>query len=392
MPQTSLPKIAPQRPLKIAIEAQRIFRHNKHGMDFVAIELIRALQKLDTVNHYRVYVAPGGDRVLGETTNFEIITLPSKFYPHWEQWQLARAVRKWGADVLHCTSNTAPLRLRARLVLTLHDVIFMKPSDGKSPSLYQRMGRVYRRWVVPKVISRMTKGAFSGTSEGVHRIITVSNYEKNEILSTFSLDRDMVEVIYNSPAAHFRPRKLSQSIQQKYHLPPRFILTLGNTDPKKNTARTLEAYAFYRSLVRDPLPLVVVDVSAEVMQKMLPEGFWAEIKDYVWAVGYVSNCDLPQLYSAASLFLYLSLQESFGLPPLEAMACEVAVIASSATALPEVLGDAALLVDPLDTEAIARAMIEIEFGEYVARGKERVGRFSWERSAERLLRVYEGRE
>ncbi len=346
-------------------------------MDFVAIELIRALQKLDTVNHYRVYVAPGEDRVIQQTENFQIITLPCKFYPHWEQWHLARAVRRWGADLLHCTSNTAPLRCGARLILTLHDVIFMKPSKTKSSSVYQRMGRIYRRMIVPRVV------------RGAQRIITVSHYEKCEILSCFPLRDDVVRVIYNSPSSHFVPSPMGHDVQIKYHLPQRYILTLGNTDPKKNTALTLEAYALYRRLATDLPPLVVVDVSGAQMQRMVGESVWDEIKEHVYAVGYVSNYDLPQLYSGASLFLYLSLRESFGIPPLEAMACAVAVIASRSSAIPEVLGDAALLVDPEDVEAIARAMVEIDVREFIARGRRRVLEFSWTRSAEALLRVYE---
>ena len=138
--------------MRIAIEAQRIFRRNKHGMDFVILEIIRCLQKLDHVNEYWVFVAPGEDVCLEQTPNFHIEVLGSGFYPLWEQVLLPAAVRRVKADVLHCTSNTAPLFPGVPLVVTLHDVICLEKENGSSKSLYQKMGRIYSRFVVPKVM------------------------------------------------------------------------------------------------------------------------------------------------------------------------------------------------------------------------------------------------
>ena len=129
--------------MRIAIEAQRIFRRNKHGMDFVILEIIRCLQKTDHRNEYWIFVAPGEDVCLQETANFHIEVLGSGFYPLWEQVLLPRAVRRVKADVLHCTSNTAPLFPGAPLMVTLHDVICLEKENGASSSMYQRMGRIY---------------------------------------------------------------------------------------------------------------------------------------------------------------------------------------------------------------------------------------------------------
>ena len=110
--------------MKIAIEAQRIFRTNKHGMDFVALESIRELQKLDHENEYFIFVTPGEDRCLEESENVHIIELKCPTYPLWEQVALPRAVKKIRPDLLHCTSNTAPLQCPVPLILTLHDIIY----------------------------------------------------------------------------------------------------------------------------------------------------------------------------------------------------------------------------------------------------------------------------
>ena len=112
--------------MKIAIEAQRIFRTNKHGMDFVALETIRELQKLDHIHEYYILVAPGEDHCLEESANFHIIEIKCPTYPLWEQVALPLAIRKIKPDIVHCTSNTAPLFCPAPLILTLHDIIFLE--------------------------------------------------------------------------------------------------------------------------------------------------------------------------------------------------------------------------------------------------------------------------
>lgn len=158
--------------MKIAIEAQRIFRVNKHGMDFVALEVIRELQKIDRENEYFILVNAGEDRCLEESENMHIVTVNAPLYPLWEQVCLPEAVRRIGPDILHCTGNTAPLRCDVPLVLTLHDIIFLEKRSGSSPSWYQNMGWYYRRFVVPRVLPKC------------RRIITVSNYERERIRCT----------------------------------------------------------------------------------------------------------------------------------------------------------------------------------------------------------------
>lgn len=132
--------------MKIAIEAQRIFRTNKHGMDFVALELIRALQKIDFVNEYYIFVAFGEDKCLQSKDNFQVVELPSSSYLIWEQILFPRALKKLQPDVVHCTSNTAPLFCPFPLIVTLHDIIFLEKKLGENASFYQKLGRIYRRF------------------------------------------------------------------------------------------------------------------------------------------------------------------------------------------------------------------------------------------------------
>lgn len=371
--------------MKIAIEAQRIFRKNKHGMDFVALESIRHLQEIDKYNEYRIYVAPGEDRCLSETENFKVIELDTPTYPLWEQFALPRAVDDWGADLLHCTSNTAPLRLKTKLIITLHDVIFMEGQSSGSMSVYQKLGRVYRRYVVPRVV------------EKCDRIVTVSNYEKSQIINQLRVDQEKIEVIYNGFNNHFAPTVLSCEMKERYNLPDRYILFLGNTDPKKNAKRLFETYSIYLKMCDDrqiePASLVVGDLSRDVVKSMVSRDVFNAIEGHLVTCGYICNGDLPQIYSGAEVFLYPSLRESFGIPLLESMACGVAVVSSNGSAIPEIVSESALLVDPKDGNAIAKALLEVTTdnslkNRLIECGFENVKRFSWTKTAHQLLDLY----
>lgn len=230
--------------MKIAIEAQRIFRPDKHGMDFVALETIRELQKRNDGNEYYIIVAPGKDHCLEESANLSIVEVACPTYPLWEQIALPLAVKRLGADLLHCTSNTAPLCCPVPLVLTLHDIIYLEPRQQRSPSLYQEMGRHYRRLTVPRILKKCRK------------IITVSHFERNRIREALNIPADRITTIYNGYNRHFRPMDdIDMQTVNRYIPQKDFLFFLGNTDPKKNTARVLKAYSLYleKSSVRRPL-------------------------------------------------------------------------------------------------------------------------------------------
>lgn len=163
--------------MKIAIEAQRIFRKEKHGMDYVALETIRELQKIDQQNEYFILVSPGDDVCLQESANMHIVTVNWPSYPLWEQIGLPLALKKIKPDLLHCTSNTAPVYGNIPLMLTLHDIIFLEKKQGKNQSMYQRLGRFYRKIIVPQILTKCK------------RIITVSHFECNRISHFLHIDK-----------------------------------------------------------------------------------------------------------------------------------------------------------------------------------------------------------
>lgn len=288
--------------MKIAIEAQRIFRSNKHGMDFVALETIRRLQQLDPENEYYILVSPGEDRCLSESANFHIVEISCPTYPLWEQVALPRAVRKIRPDLLHCTSNTAPVRCSAPLVLTLHDIIFLEKRAAQNRSMYQNLGWHYRRLVVPRILPHCRK------------VITVSRFEQQRIQQALQLPEGVLTTIHNGVSPHFRPVADPGAVTRKYLPEDRFLFFLGNTDPKKNTPRTLRGYARYRELSQHPLPLLVADLKPEAADALLREHGIEGIRPALRLPGYIPNTDLPAIYSGAETFLYTSLRESFGIP------------------------------------------------------------------------------
>ena len=367
--------------MKIAIEAQRIFRPNKHGMDFVALETIRELQKIDHENEYFIFVSPGPDHCLNDSDNMHIVELRCPSYPLWEQVALPRAVARVRPDLLHCTSNTAPVKCPVPLVLTLHDIIFLEKRQSSSRSLYQEMGWHYRRLVVPRILSECRK------------IITVSNFECNRIREALNLPKDRLTAVYNGYSPHFRQMPPAPEIVHKYVPSDDYLFFLGNTDPKKNTPRVLKAYGLYLRQSKHKRPLLIADLKEEAIDGILSAEGIKEVKPYLSFPGYIPNADLAALYNGALAFLYPSLRESFGIPMLESMACGTPVIAGNTSAMPEIAGEGALLADPLDENDIARKILLLEeddtfYQQQVDYGLERVKLFSWRKSAEALLKIY----
>ena len=368
--------------MRIGIEAQRVFRRNKHGMDYVVLQEIKELQKIDHKNEYFVFVAPGVDRCLKDTENVHIIVIGESFYPVWEQITLPREAKKYNLDILHCTSNTAPIFCNIPLVLTLHDIIFLEPRDKNNKSLYQNMGWLYRREVVPRILKKCL------------RIITVSNFEKQNIIQKLGIPEKRMAMIYNGFNEWFKPLRDVADVYKSYIEKPGYFFFLGNTDPKKNTERTLIAYSKYLEQSTIKRKLLMADLDRAYLDSIIERNHIENIREQIVMPGYIVNSDLPFIYNSAFAFLYTSLRESFGIPLLEAMACGTPVITSNTSSMPEIGGNEAILINPESPEEITEKMLRLENDEaYYNTQKEiglkRASMFSWRKTAEQLLSLYE---
>jgi len=260
----------------------------------------------------------------------------------------------------------------------------MQKIDFTKGTLYQRFGNLYRRWIVPHIIYKCKK------------IITVSGFEKKEIDSYFSLPSGRVEVIYNSFDHQFKTITDADQLQfyrKKHNLPDRFVLYLGNTHPNKNIYNVLKAISLLHQEIKEKIPLVIPDIDEAFLNKALREIRQPTLRDQICLTGYIANRELKYIYNLASVFLYPSFYESFGIPILESMACGTPVITSGSAAMPEIAKDAAIIIDPKEPISIKNAITMLlsnptQYSQYRDRGIKRASNFDWNVTANKVLTTY----
>lgn len=373
--------------MKIGIEARKLYSHDKHGMDVVALELVRHIPVLDSENEYIVFTQPGYDRVtLPQVPNLHVVVLPLVPVSLWEQVILPLAVARHGCDMLHCTGNTAPVFTNVPMILTLHDILYLENNRAirNASTIFQKIRNSYCRYVVPKVVRK------------TDMIITVSKYQERVIKMHLNIVGERIKTIYNGVSDHFHlscDSHKAQEIKEKYQLPSKFILFLGSNDPKKNSARVILAYKQFLEITNLKTPLVIADISENKLTKLLAAAKAEHIRPHIISTGYVPNADISVFYTLASVFLYPSMKESFGIPILEAMASGTPVITSNTSAMPEIAENAAFIVDPFDSLSIAKAMGQILEHDIlrdnlIKKGLLQAQKFSFRRMAEEVLLVY----
>lgn len=370
--------------MTIGIEVQRLFRAKKHGMEIVALEIIRQLQEVDHKNKYILFAKKDIDiNCISSHDNFFIDTVSSTPFPVWEQWNLLSAIKKGNPDILHCTANTAPLFCKTPMIITIHDIIYLE-SVSFSGSSYQNFGNLYRRFIVPKVAKKAAM------------ILTVSEYEKAVIMQRLNIPEHKIRVVYNGVNQQFKPitnTVILNEFSKKYNLPPKFLLHFANTAPKKNTIGVLSAYKQYVEGAVEPLLLVLTDCTLHFITDLLKKIDAPSLINNIKILDYVPYASIPCLYNLATVFLYPSHRESFGLPLIEAMACGVPVITANTSALPEIAGGAACLIDPLKPNEICNEIIHLLTNEGFYKEKQEKGfinarRFDWKNAANKILAIY----
>ncbi len=297
----------------------------------------------------------------------------------WEQVIQPRALRASQAHLLHALAFAGPRQISIPWIVTIYDLSFMK-----FPASFNSLNRVYLNYAVRDSLRRSD------------RAIAISESTKRDLVSQFRVRPAKVQVIYCGVDLSFMPASDPSSAAQlraRYSLSEKFILYVGTIEPRKNIVRLLRAFARAKRDAGLPHRLVLVGARGwkyeEVDRVIEEEGIAREVV----FTGYVPQEELASCYRAADLFVYPSLYEGFGLPPLEAMACGTPVVTSNTSSLPEVVGDAALLVDPEDEQALAgaivRALTDHSLRERMtARGVAQAARFSWARAARETTALY----
>ncbi len=355
--------------MKIGIDVHSAHQH-KTGIGVYTHNLVRELRKLDDHNRYLFYgqERPKNLRTIERMVR-ENTTLPLRSY-------LDRL------DVLHVPGYGAPLVSCGTLVVTVHDLIGMI-----YPENLGLVSRFYWGTWLPLVVSRADK------------IIADSFNTKRDLVRLLSVSEEKIRVVHLAADPKFCPVRDTLALHQvkkRFNLHHPFVLYVGTVEPRKNLTRVMEAWARLRRTLKAPHQLVITGFQAWA---------YAQVRDLIGRLGisrdvvftgYVRDEELPLLYNASDLFVFPSLYEGFGMPVLEAMACGVPVLTAGTSSIPEVAGDAAVMIDPADVDAMAGAMREIlEDGARRQRlaqaGLAQAARFSWEKTARETLEIYEGK-
>jgi glycosyltransferase involved in cell wall biosynthesis len=354
------------------------------GIGRYMVQLARALARLPADLTVVLLTTTTNDRY-GLSAEFETYVLPlCRLAPALLTLgnpAVAYAVKRYGLDIIHDPNGIAPFlapRLGAKRIVTIHDAFAYV-----HPEMHNRFDNWRYRWHLPYAAGR------------ADAVITNSQHSQSDLVLHLGLPADHVHVTPLGVDCSFTPVSDGPgraAVLAGYGIKPPYLLYVGSINGRKNVARLFEAYARVRA--RHPEVTLVVGGKRQWQTAEIDATFRRlDLGDNIHFTGYLDDADLPALYSAAAAFVFPSLYEGFGLPPLEAMACGTPVVTSNVSSLPEVTGEAALLVDPLDVAGLAAAIGRVIDDPALAatlraRGLARAQQFTWERAARETLAIY----
>ncbi len=354
----------------------------KAGIGRYVRELFRHVGEIDQENFY-ILVVPRDSALHPLPSNFRYVRLPlteRMVYIFWQRLKVPIPAEAFTGplNLFHSPDFVLPPLAFTPSILTIHDLSFLRLPECFTANLLNYLSRA-----VPRSVRR------------ADFILADSGNTLKDLVELMGVPSEKVEVLYAGVGENFKPSD-GEKARVRYGLPQRFILSLGTLEPRKNFPRLIQAFALLKENLkpRNDLKLVIAGRKGWLYDDIFKAVEECGLRGEVVFPGYVEEEDLPSLYSAAELFVYPSLYEGFGLPPLEAMACGVPVAASEAPPLPEILGDAALFFPPRDVEAMASAMEKaLQDGELRRKLREkgfaRSSLFSWDKSARKLLEIYQ---
>jgi glycosyltransferase involved in cell wall biosynthesis len=343
--------------------------------------LVRALLAADRTSQYLLYAIHPEHPFYAEVHSHPNVGV-RRLWPRYGVLRvplaLALASYRDRLDVLH-VQYVGPPWHRGALVVTIHDLAFLRVPDSFAPLL---------RWRLRRQVPANARRAAG--------IITVSEYSKRDIAHTLGIAAERIAVVHDAPDPHFAPvhdEHVMSTLRQRLGIAQRYVLCVGRLNPRKNLLGVLQAFERVRAQLSEPIQLVIAgprDYRSDHLDAAIAQ---SPCRQDVIRTGYVADGELPALFSAAAVFVYPSFFEGFGLPPIEAMACGTPVVTSGVTSLPEVVGDAAVIVDPRRPDDIAAALLrvltdaDLRAG-LIRKGTARAAHFSWHAAAQQTLGVY----
>jgi glycosyltransferase involved in cell wall biosynthesis len=385
-------------PLRIALDTRRVA---DFGIGTYIRNLVRALARVDDRNQYKLITTGQAVPEFADLPpNFETAVFPGSNKSGPAQSGLAQMryglfLRKLEADLFHIPLNSVPLLMPKPYLVTIHDMSTLLFSSQLG--YHNRLRHFYLR-----------RGLLRAD-----RVMAVSMATCRDVEAVLGIPASRMRVVYNAPDPTFHAPSASsdplndpldyapeiQRVLDRYRIHYPFLLYVGRTNPQKNIPRLVEAFAVLRGELQDhplyqDLRLLIIGDEISRYPALRHAVIHSRVEDTVRFLGFVPIDTLRAFYQAASAFVFPSLYEGFGLPPLEAMACGTPVVCSSVSSLPEVVGDAAEIINPENVFDIARGMREVLLdrtrrAQLVQRGFQQARRFSWERTAQQVLDAYE---
>ena len=364
--------------MRVAIDARKL---HDFGIGTYTQNLLRHLARIDGETEYVLLCHArdlGAGRQLGP--NFRTVLEPSANYSIREQIHVPWVLRRERPDVFHSPHYVLPPAVRCRSVVTIHDCIHL----------------MFPQYLPNRAAYAYAKASMWSAARQSSRILTVSEASKRDLLRFFDVPPDKIVVVYNAIDDQFSatPAEDVARVRERYQLDHEFVLYVGNVKPHKNLVRLIEAFDKLRGRGFDDLKLLIIGDEISKLPALRRAVHQYKLHKHVRFLGFLPADTLAVLYRLAKVFVFPSLYEGFGLPPLEAMACGTPVVTSNVSSLPEVVGDAAMLIDPYDVESIADGISRVLSDPALAselrgRGILRAREFSWERSVARTRALYQ---
>ncbi len=370
---------------KIAIDYTPAYEQGG-GIGRYVRELVAALSLQDTETAYRLFVAGASLNQLPAPIGSNFAWCPTRITPKWfaRIWQRAHLplpveTFTGSVNLYHATDFVLPpTRAKTRTLLTVHDLSFVRVPEAASPNL-----KTYLDVVVPRSVHR------------ADCVLADSQATKDDLIDLYQVSPEKIIVLLSGVDARFKPISgdTLTHVRKKYGLgDAQYVLSVGTVQPRKNYVRLIQAISQLRAQGHD-LHLVIAGGRGWLEDPIYAAVASQKMEAYVHLIGFADEADLPALYSAAACFAFPSLYEGFGLPILEAMGCGTPVVTSDKSSLPEVAGDAALIIDPYQVDDLADAIRQLVNDStlrqtLIGKGHQRAKTFTWEKSARHLRQIY----
>ena len=370
--------------MKIAVNTRFLLKNRLEGIGWFTYETLQRI----VANHpehefYFLFDRPyDSSFIFGKNVTPIVLFPPSRhaiLWYWWFEWSVPKALKRIQADVFLSPDGYLSLATKIPTVLVIHDLAF-----EHYPQFIDKISSAYYRHFTPKYCQKATK------------ITTVSNYSKQDIITRYGINAEKIQVTYNGVKNQFKLISDQEKInvRQQFSEGKEYFVYAGSLHPRKNIARLFQAFDAFKKATHAEYKLVIAGNKGWMMQE-IDEAYNAlRFKNDVIFTGHLNTEDLSKVVAAAKAMVYVSLFEGFGIPIIEAMKCHVPVITSSTSSMPEVAGDAALIVNPESITAISQAMIQLYesqelCNELIEKGIEQQQKFTWDNTAAQLWQLVE---